>query len=151
MQEPTTAAEAGLTLLAPRRIVSAAVDGLFLAYFADISPLCFVVAPLYFIFGMRPRTLGQRVAGLRVVMRDATPLDRRRAALRALPAGAVVILASLPVWGALLFVVGALAWVVTEVWLYTQGWRLGLGDLIAGTATVRRLPRVAPAPPAAPA
>ena len=151
MQEMTTVAEGGLTPIAPRRIVGAAVDGLVLMFCVQIFPFGLVVAPLYFVLGMRRRSLGHRVAGLCIVTRDATPLDLRRAALRALPVGALVILASFPVWGALLFVVGALAWVATEVWLYRDGWRLGLGDLMAGTATVRRPPRVAPAPPAAPA
>jgi uncharacterized RDD family membrane protein YckC len=151
MQEPTTVAGEGLTPLAPRRIAGVALDGLVLAFCVQIFPVGLVVAPLYLVFGMKRRTLGHRVAGLRVVMRDATPLDLRRAALRALPIGTLVILASFPVWGAQLFVLGALAWAVVEAWLYRDGWRLGLGDLMAGTATVRRPPRVEPAPPAAPA
>ncbi len=150
MPEAITVADEGLTPLAPRRIIGAAVDGIVFAFCVQIFPLGLVAAPLYFVFGMRRRTLGHRAAGLSVVTRDATPLDLRRAALRALPVCALMTLASFPVWGVLLFVVGAVVWAGVDAWLYTQGWRLGLGDLMAGTATVRRPPRVAPAPPATP-
>ncbi len=151
MHEAEGAERQGMALHSRRRVGSAVVDGVLLYAVVDILfPFSLVLGPLYVIVGARWRTLGERVAGIRVVERDAlAALSFRRAALRAMPLCMLMAVWSLPLYGETLFQITAALWIAAEVWLYRQGWRLGLGDLIAGTATVRFPPRVVPLPPAA--
>ena len=128
-----------LPLLDGRRLAAGAIDWVAFAGIGwRLFPFGFVAATLYFLVGLRYRTVGQRIAGLVTVEAGGGRPGWGTSFLRALPWHVALALNALPVWGPRGRIPFALLLLAAEVWLHLRaGWRRGLGDLLAGTVTGR--------------